>query len=244
MCLVALAHGVFAEMPLIVAANRDEYFARPSAPAAWWSHDGVELFGGRDLEKGGTWLGVTRGGRIAVVTNVRDPKAIRAGKSSRGFLVRDALCGAIPPEIDRPLFPAFNLVVHEGDTAFSVRDDIAVSERIAPGIHGLSNHRLDTSWPKVERARSIFANHLPPDTETIFGMLTDDLRAADADLPKTGVPTELERALSSPFVRMPAAAYGTRSSTVVTRDAGGVITFEERTWNAQGELAGTVRVSW
>lgn len=243
MCLVALAHGVFSEMPLVIAANRDEYFTRPSAPAAWWSHDGVEIFGGRDLEKGGTWLGITRAGRIAVLTNVRDPKAVVAGKSSRGFLVRDALVSAaIPPSIDRTAFPAFNLLVGEGSEFFSLRDD-AVDVPIARGIHGLSNHRLDTAWPKVERARSIFTRETPPDVEEMFRMLADDRRAGDDELPKTGVPIEVERALSSPFVRIPNAAYGTRSSTVVTRDARGKITFEERTWNEDGERGHTVKMA-
>lgn len=246
MCLVALAHRVFADAPLVVAANRDEFFARPSAPAAWWSFGGVEIFGGRDLEKGGTWLGVTRGGRLAVVTNVRDPGARKIGPNSRGFLVRDALATpSLPLAIDRDSYPSFNLLEIEGDDAFYLRDDAAEPERVAPGVHGLSNLRIDVSWPKVERARRVFGKRESvPSVEDLFRMLADDMHAPDEELPATGVPLEVERALSSPFVRMPAAAYGTRSSTVVVRDARGFVTFEERTWNERGELDGTVRETW
>ena len=186
-----------------------------------------------------------RKGRIAVVTNVRDPSARRHGTASRGFLVRDALVSeAVPPVIDRAAFPAFNLLVVESDAVWSLRDDEDDATKVGRGVHGLSNLRLDVSWPKVERARSVFAGSEPPSTDALFAMLADDVLAADAELPRTGVPLEVERALSSPFVRMPAAAYGTRSSTVVVRYADGSIAFEERTWNDRGELVGTVREAW
>ncbi len=245
MCLVAIAHQVFPEQPLLLAANRDEYFARATAPAAWWSFGGVDIFGGRDLEKGGTWLGITRGGRLAVVTNVRDPEARKVGASSRGLLVRDALVARdVPPAIDRVAFPAFNLLVLDGADVFSLREDVSTAARIGPGVHGLSNLRLDVSWPKVERARAAFAGPIAPSVDAMFRMLTDDVLASDPELPRTGVAIEIERALSPPFVRMHAAAYGTRSSTVVVRSASGALTFEERTWNERGDLVGTVRQTW
>ncbi len=244
MCLVVFAFGVFPGAPLVVAANRDEYFARPATKAGWWRHEGVDIFGGRDLEKGGTWLGVTRPGRIAVVTNVRDVAAAREGELSRGFLTRDALVSpAFPPEIDRARFPSFNLLVSEGDALQYLRDDGAPT-RVEPGLHGLSNHRLDTPWPKVTRALAAFGERTSDFgdlTNRLFAMLGDDSPASDEALPKTGVPLEVERALSSPFVRMPVVGYGTRCSTVVARHASGVVDFEERTFDASGALAGTVK---
>ncbi len=242
MCLVVFALDVFPGLPLVLAANRDEYFARPASPAGWWRHEGVDIFGGRDLQKGGTWLGVTRGGRIAVVTNVRDAGAVREGELSRGFLTRDALSSAkLPPEIAHARFPSFNLLVADGGALYYARDDAATA-KVGSGIHGLSNHRLDTPWPKVTRATEILAATKPEDLATrLFAMLSDDSPARDEVLPKTGVPLEVERALSSPFVRMPIVGYGTRCSTVVIRHASGAVDFEERTFDASGALAGTVR---
>jgi uncharacterized protein with NRDE domain len=238
MCLVVFAYGVFPDAPLVLAANRDEYFARPAAPAAWWKHDGVEIFGGRDLDKGGTWMALGRG-RIAVVTNVRDLSKPQTGRS-RGFLPRDAITSAsLPPAIDVAAYPAFNMLAGDQDAMFYVSDE-SQPRRVAPGIHGLSNHRLDTPWPKVKRGLEAIARG--PDKIALFEMLRDGAPAADADLPKTGVPLEVERKLSSPFVAMPAVGYGTRCSTVVIRRASGETEFEERTWNERGELAGVVSV--
>ncbi|HEY1957829.1 MAG TPA: NRDE family protein [Polyangiaceae bacterium] len=241
MCLVLLAHRALAEFPLVLATNRDEYFARPSAPAAWWRHEGVDIFGARDLDKGGTWLGLTRSGRFAVVTNVRDlSKPPPSDAASRGWLVADALAGDAFARADRSRFPSFNLLVGEGDTVRYFRDD-AEPALVAPGVHGLSNHRLDTRWPKVSAAVRTFESLRTVDSEALFRILADDARAPDDDLPATGVPLEVERALSPAFVRLPALAYGTRCSTVILGRAGGGFDFEERTFDATGALAGTVR---
>ena len=242
MCLVLLAHGVVPGVPLVLAANRDEYFARPSAPASWWSSGGVTIFGGRDLDKGGTWLGLTRGGRWAVVTNVRDgANPPRPGLGSRGWLVRDALASlALPPAVDRERFPPFNLLVGEGDRVWSLRDD-AQTALVEPGVHGLSNHRLDTPWPKVQRAVGAFeAARASELGDALFRVLADDAAASDDELPSTGVPLEIERALSPAFVRMPSGVYGTRCSTVVLGHAGG-FDFEERTFDAAGAETRVVR---
>lgn len=240
MCLVVFAFGVFPGAPLVLAANRDEYFARPASRAGWWRHEGVDVFGGRDLEKGGTWLGVTRGGRIAAVTNVRDVGAARAGELSRGLLTCDALVSPrLPPAIDRARFPPFNLLVAERDELHYARDD-ADAVRVQPGIHGLSNHRLDTPWPKVKRALAALERGGEL-TAPLFAMLSDASPATDDALPNTGVPLEVERALSSPFVRLPLIGYGTRCSTVLVRHASGALDFEERTFDSSGALVGTVR---
>jgi len=243
MCLVLLALRATRDFPLVLAANRDEFFARPSAPASWWRHDGVDVFSGRDLDKGGTWLGVTRSRRFAVVTNVREGgKPQRPDVGSRGWLVRDALASAaLPPRIEVEKFPTFNLIVGEGDDVFYLTDDRAPA-RVELGVHGLSNHRLDTRWPKVERAIAAFeALGDRVDAAALFHILADDAAAPDDALPRTGVPLEVERALSPPFVRLPQAAYGTRCSTVVLVDRDGATFFEERTFDERGAPAGTVR---
>lgn len=243
MCLVVFALDAIEGFPFVLAANRDEYFARPSETAAWWSHEGFEIFGGRDLEKGGTWLGLTRAGRIAVVTNVRDVvNPPRAGAGSRGWITRDALTSAvIPPVIARSAFPSFNLVVSDRDATFYARDDDERSMHVSSGLHGLSNHRLDTPWPKVERAVAALAALKRPTADALFDVLADRTRARDDDLPKTGVPLEVERALSPAFVNLPEVAYGTRCSTVVMRDDAGVLRFEERTFDASGAITRVVR---
>jgi uncharacterized protein with NRDE domain len=238
MCLVVFALGGWNDAPFVLAANRDEYFARPAAPAAWWKHEGRDVFGGRDLEKGGTWMAIG-GGRIAVVTNVRDLSKPQTGRS-RGFLARDAITSHVmPPVIDVAAYPAFNLLAGDADAMFYVSDD-AAARRVAPGFHGLSNHRLDTPWPKVKRGLAVLARG--PSKDALFEMLRDDRPAPDDELPKTGVPLDVERKLSSPFVAMPEVGYGTRCSTVVIGRANGSFEFEERTWNARGELAGVVSV--
>jgi uncharacterized protein with NRDE domain len=239
-CLVVVALGVSKEIPFALAANRDELFARGTAPASWWSHEGVELFGGRDVEKGGTWLGLTRRGRIALVTNVRDPSLHQVG-ASRGWLVRDALVSArLPPVFSYDELPAYNVLVGQGDELWYLRDG-ADAQRVTTGFHGLSNHRLDTKWPKVEASVRAMESARLEDKEVLFRILADDVPASDDALPKTGVPLEVERALSPPFVRLPAIGYGTRCSTVVIRHADGHVDYEERTFDERGEVVGTVR---
>jgi uncharacterized protein with NRDE domain len=238
-CLVVFALGRWANAPFVLAANRDEYFARPSAPAAWWKDEGRDVFGGRDLEKGGTWMGINRNGRIAVVTNVRDLAKPQTGKS-RGYLPLLAL--ASEPHllnIDVAGYPAFNLLYGGGPITICVSDE--KEERVGLGLHGLSNHRLDTPWPKVKRGIDAL-ERFGPSKDALFEMLRDQTPASDADLPNTGVPLEVERKLSSPFVSMAEVGYGTRCSTVLVRRANGAIEFEERTWNERGELAGVVSV--
>jgi uncharacterized protein with NRDE domain len=240
MCLVVFAHESFSEFPFVLAANRDEYFARPSATAAWWTHEGTEIFGGRDLQKGGTWLGVTRSARVAVVTNVRDATKPVTGTASRGWLVRDALTGA--KTATRDSFPSFNLLVADRGVVRYERDDGDASI-VVPGVHGLSNHRLDSPWPKVDRAIRTMREMKTPDASALFALLHDDAIARDEDLPATGVPIDVERALSPPFVRLPSVAYGTRCSTVLMRSRDGVIHFEERTFDEHGAVTSVVRES-
>lgn len=238
MCLIVVGWRAHPDYPLVVAANRDEFYARPTALADFWA-DAPDIIGGRDLEAGGTWLGITRGGRFAAVTNVREPGA-GTGKHSRGQLTQAFLAGQqSPEEYLRQLTPddyaGFNLLLGDGDVLcyFSNRGKGPVI--LHPGIYGLSNHLLDSPWPKLLTARQGFARALAdlPDRRPLFGVLADDEIVPDAELPATGIPLEWERLLSAIFVH--SAEYGTRASTVVTLTAAGGINLEERSYGRNGQ---------
>jgi uncharacterized protein with NRDE domain len=248
MCLIAVACGLRADLPLIVAANRDEFFARPAAPACFWP-DVPGLLAGRDLEQGGTWLGITRSGRIAALTNFRDGTRPRTGKRSRGWLVRDFLASDEPPAVylarvhaARSEYDGFNLIVGSGTRLLCYSNETGEMAVLGEGVHGLSNHLLNTPWPKVERAktrlRALAAAPVGEVNERLFALLADDAQAPDEDLPATGVSRDWERLLSSAFIRTD--AYGTRCSTTLLLDAQGTVRFEERSFGPQ-HAAGTRR---
>jgi uncharacterized protein with NRDE domain len=240
MCIILLAYKAHPEYRLILAANRDEFYERPTAQAGFWEDAPGLLLGGRDLERGGTWLGATTSGRIAAITNFREPTGKVTDAPSRGLLVSDFLRSHERPQkyleelaANASRYNGFNLLV--GDTHdlyyYSNRGD--APRALAPGLYGVSNHLLDTPWPKVARgkqalsemlARSSDAN-LPDD---IFGLLADRSPADDACLPDTGVGLEVERVLSPLFITSP--VYGTRSSTLVVVDRDDRMTFIERTF--------------
>jgi uncharacterized protein with NRDE domain len=226
-CLILLSLGVHPEYPLILAANRDEFYQRPSAPAQFWD-DPSDLLAGRDLVAGGTWLGLRGSGRWAALTNYREPSAHPHGGRSRGQLVLDTLRGKEAPA--EPL-SGYNLLYGQGAKAHyrsNRRDD--PPQRIEPGIHGLSNHLLDTPWPKVTRGCRAMAGLTEP--EALLEMLRDASVGADELLPDTGVGLETERGLSPMFIRTP--GYGTRCSTVMRMDRHGSWDFMERRYDASG----------
>jgi uncharacterized protein with NRDE domain len=245
MCLIVVAQGLRPDFPFILAANRDEYFARPTSAAAFW--DGApQILAGRDLEQGGTWLGVTRAGRLAAVTNFRDGHGVRRGVKSRGWLVRDFLMADLSAdrfleEVDarHDDYDGFNLLVGSTHGLHYYSNHTRSTVALGPGIHGLSNHLLNTPWPKVERAKTrlhVLAAAAPGSLiADLFSLLADDARAPDDALPDTGIPRERERVLSSAFIRTP--DYGTRASTVLLGAPSGLIQFEERTFSPQGEIA-------
>ncbi len=235
MCLALLAVDAHSDCALVVAANRDEFYERPTAPAAFWE-EAPHLLGGRDLRSGGTWLGITRGGRVALVTNYREGVAADAAARSRGALVREFLLGAEPADafLDRlrpsgHLYGGFNLVFGTVERLlyFSNRGAESI---VTPGFHVVSNGLLDTPWPKALRGRAGLERLLAVGAprEAIFALLRDDAPAPDADLPDTGVGLDLERLLSPPFIRTP--QYGTRSSTLLTVARDGTARFAERTF--------------
>ena len=244
MCVLFLAVGAHSGHALVLAGNRDEAHARPTAPLARWD-DAPHVLAGRDLEAGGTWLGVTDAGRWATVTNVRDPASVRVDARSRGALVADFLRGSETPATyaarvhdERDGFNGFNLLVGQGADVWiaSTRRDAG---RLAPGVYGLSNDTLDTPWPKLVRGRDAFARVLESGDLTdddLLAVLADETPAADADLPETGVGLALERVLSPLFIR--GARYGTRASTVLVLGAGGRHAggghITEQTWGPDG----------
>jgi len=240
MCLILLAWRAHPEFPLVVAANRDEFFSRRTAPAAFWD-EAPQVLAGRDLERGGSWLGITREGRFAALTNFREPSQALAHAPSRGELVLRFLAGAqTPADYLEELrdaggrYTGFNLIFGDaGDLwYFSNRDQGA--RRLAAGVYGLSNHLLDTPWPKVERGKSAIARalHALPDEGLLFSLLRDDRVAPDDALPRTGVSIEWERLLSAAFICTP--GYGTRSATVLLVDRAGRTAFHEQEFASDG----------
>jgi len=242
MCLILFAYRAHPEYRLVLAANRDEFHDRPSAPAGFWS-DAPNVLAGRDLRSGGSWLGITRTGRFAAVTNYRDPRELLAPRSdapSRGELVSSFLRGSDSPVAylaalagRAGAYHGFNLLVGDRESLywFSNRAG-AAPRRLQPGIYGLSNHLLDTPWPKVVRGREALRDALaaaaPLDEEPLFRLLADRAAAADQELPDTGVGIERERLLSAPFIA--SAEYGTRASTVLLVRSDGGAHLVERTF--------------
>lgn len=245
MCLILIAWQAHPDYPQVVAANRDEFFARPTAPATFWTN-AAQVLGGRDLEAGGTWLGVTREGRFAALTNYRDPVQNRPGLRSRGALVTEFLRGQSTPQdylatIEDDRYNGYNLLVSDGASLWWTSNINHQQRQLAPGIYGLSNHLLDTPWPKVGAGKTALAEALTalPDERPLSALLTDQRVHPDPALPTTGVSLEWERLLSAAFVTSP--DYGTRSSTVVVWRSDGWVSFDEQTWLAGAQPDARVR---
>ena len=243
MCLILFAHKVHPSYPLVLAANRDEKYVRATAAAAFWN-DHPQIYGGRDLERGGTWLGITREGRIAAVTNFRDGYAAKNGTRSRGELVSNFLRGSQQAADyvrracrEAHAYNGFNLIAGDLDELYYVSNRGSHVAAIAPGIHGLSNHLLNTPWPKVERGKKILADLLRHETQELidglFAVLADRAIAPDDALPDTGVGVPRERVLSPAFIVSP--SYGTRSSSVLLVDNHGQVIFVERSFGERGK---------
>lgn len=251
MCLIAFAWHAHPRWRLLLAGNRDEFHARPSAALARWAD--APIIGGRDLEAGGTWLGVTDSGRCCVVTNVRDPRDPQHGVS-RGMLVNDFLLGGedAPRHAQTLLHTAadyrpFNLLTFDASEGFYLGNRPQPRmQAITPGIHGLSNADFNTPWPKtralMQRLREWMANSDDGDFAPLFAALADENHAADAQLPDTGIGLERERWLSSAFIC--GDTYGTRASTVVAigHDGAGVIA--ERRFGSGGRFDGETTLSF
>ena len=238
MCLIFLALKHHPKYKLIVAANRDEFYDRKTARAAFWE-DHPDILGGRDLEAFGTWLGITRNGRIAMVTNFRDLRNIKPNAPSRGKLVMDFLTGSgtgeaylAKVEANAKRYNGFSLIAGTVDSLcyYSNYKDGLIT--LNSGLFGLSNHLLETPWPKVEKGKRSIQELLKSPAiypRDLFAVLEDTTIPADEHLPDTGVGLERERALSPAFIRSP--GYGTRCSTVILVDYFNAVTFVERSFD-------------
>lgn len=242
MCLIALAWKVAPDRPLLLIANRDEFHERPAAPLSFWA-DAPDICAGRDLREGGTWLGVHRSGRLAAVTNVREPQDGQRFERSRGALTSAFLQSREPARAfaerlhaDAPRYGGFNLLLWDGrELVYASNRPQTRAQTVAPGIHGLSNAQLDTPWPKVQRAKRRLEAWLAggeADSEALFEAMSDREPPADAELPDTGVGLEAERVLAPPFIYRP--GYGTRCTTWV-QIAAGEVTMRERRYTSRGE---------
>ena len=238
MCLLFFAYECHPSYRLILAANRDDYYHRPTASAQFWeTHPWV--LAGRDLEMLGTWMGITRSGRFAALTNFRDPSAQIIAPKSRGMLVSNFLCLNDSPEEymlevanDRSRYNPFNLLVGDSSQLLYFNKQSSKALKLKSGIYGLSNHFLDTPWPKVQKSKHALARYLENQTliepQYLFDILADTELAQDHELPKTGISREFEKMLSSIFIQ--GVKYGTRSSTVLLIDRNNHVIYKEKSY--------------
>ena len=245
MCLILFAWQQHADYPLIAIANRDEYYARPSQDAHWW--EDADIFAGRDLEAGGTWLGVNRRGHFAAVTNVREPGGMQSGSRTRGELTHDFLKRNDDAEIylqqlaehDQD-YAGFNLLLGDSTGMWFYSNRERQIRRIEAGVYGVSNGSFDEPWPKLKSGRAELSAMLDGTIQhdRLLEILTDHRTAEDHELPDTGVALDVERLLSSRFIR--STGYGTRACTVVTFDRDQCIEFSEQNF-IDAEHVGALR---
>ncbi|MEN6320795.1 MAG: NRDE family protein [Syntrophaceae bacterium] len=242
MCLILLSYRTHEKYPVVLAANRDEFYERPSAPVSLWD-DVPDVIAGRDLKSGGTWLGITKQGRLAAVTNYREPESHRQNAPSRGWLVKDFLCSQEEPKaylektvVKKEQYNGFNLILGDMSCLYYFSNRGSMCE-LSPSLYGLSNRLLNTPWPKVEKGKKAFELLLSgtdnPRSEDIFTILSDKSKPDDSKLPDTGIGLEWERILSSIFITSP--VYGTRSSSVIMVDRKNHVMFIEKVFDTQPE---------
>lgn len=243
MCLLLFSYNAHPRYRLILAANRDEFYDRPTEPVAFWE-EAPEVLAGRDLQAGGTWLGITRTGRLGAITNFRDPARHRAEAPSRGLLVGRYLTGnSGPEEYVKALadlnhaYNGYNVLLGDSEKLVYYSNREGIGRTLSPGIYGLSNNFLDTPWPKVRKGKEALAEIMKAggeiDPNDLFAVLADRTVPDDSELPDTGVGREWERVLSPLFISSP--GYGTRSSTVITVDRRGAVELRERVFNSHPE---------
>ena len=242
MCLLLLAYKSHPNYKIILAANRDEFYKRPTLPLHNWKNH-PELFAGKDLEGKGTWLGITKTGKLAAITNYRDMASIKKNAPTRGKLVTDFLMNKIPAEKysdilikTTKIYNGYNLIYGEINNLyyFSNLNDKAL--KFSPGIYGLSNHLLDTPWPKVIKSKKKFSKILEetiPSKYELFELLLDSEIFPEKELPNSGLSKELEKMVSPIFTS--SDEYGTRSSSVILIDNENNVHFMEKSLNVNKE---------
>ncbi|WP_026374842.1 NRDE family protein [Aestuariibacter salexigens] len=247
MCIVFLAVNQHPDYPLILAANRDEFFTRGTKPSGFWPEH-PELLAGRDLQAGGTWMGVTRNGKIAALTNIRDPQRIDPNATSRGVLTTDYLLNNIDENRyeaqlinSRQAFNGYNLLYGQWHDLRVYNNHLNRSDKLGDGFHGLSNAYINSPWPKINRGvnnlRQCVEKHEPISVDELFELLKDTSQADPELLPDTGIPIEWEQRLSSIFIL--GEEYGTRSSTVLLIDRQRHVHWHERSYNNQAQVFDT-----
>lgn len=234
MCLIVFSWKLSAAYPFLLAANRDEFYDRPALPAYFRS---AGWLGGQDLAAGGTWMGMHRNGRFAALTNYRSPAEFRPAAASRGSIVADFLAQDTAPELfmeqlssQKGQYNGFNLLAGTADELWYFSSVSGQMGQLSPGLYGLSNHLLDTPWPKVVQAKNGLQNLMSENNltkQSLLDLMQSREMAADEDLPATGVPYEWEKALSA--ICIATEKYGTRCSTALMRHADGTVSFAERT---------------
>ncbi|SMO92707.1 NRDE family protein [Gracilimonas mengyeensis] len=239
MCLITFANNAHPKYQLVFAGNRDEFYERPTRKAQFWTEEGhPNILAGKDIQGGGTWLGVHKDGRWATLTNYRDLSDIKEDAPTRGdlpleFLKNSRSAVDYLDELKQTAhqYNGFNLLLSDESGIFHFSNQDNKITEVAPGVHGLSNALLDTSWPKTERAKAGLTKvlqHEEMDKEALFSLLTDEMKAPDSELPETGLSQKMERLVSSIFIK--SEDYGTRCSTVFLIDRDGNIDFTERTF--------------
>ncbi len=237
MCLITFAYKDHPKYRLILAANRDEFYGRPTRKAQFWNEEGhPDILAGKDLEAGGSWMGISTSGKWAALTNYRDPNWKHENPTSRGEIVLNYLKSNISSKeyVDElrdnaHKYIGFNVLVGDSDGILHYSNFDDKGKEIPPGIHGVSNALLDTPWPKLEWAKSSLKKSISQDQlnrDDIFNFLNNDVQADDDQLPDTGIPHEWEKAVSSLFIKT--EKYGTRSSSILLIDHSGNIEFTER----------------
>lgn len=253
MCLLIFAHKIYPGYPLVLAANRDEFYVRETATSAFWAEH-PNVLAGKDLRAGGTWMGISRQGRFAAITNYRDPAATKAAPRSRGELTLGFLTASMSPplflsEIGKRAseYAGFNLLLGDGEQLwhFSNRGEVGgytpnSPEMLQPGLYGLSNASLNTPWPKVELGKQRLAQLMdrpPPDHDTLLGLVNNRQQASAEQLKLNGMETEMEQVLSAQFIQ--AGEYGTRSSTTMWTSDAGEVSWRELSFDQRGKVTST-----
>ncbi len=235
MCLIVFGYRTIPGYKLVFAANRDEFYNRPTRPAGFWK-DNRGMLAGKDLKAGGTWLGIHKNSRFGALTNYRDMKSHNPDARSRGHLVTQYLNGnqsavQFLDQIDDEAYNGFNLLLGDMNSFWHYSNQTGEPIEIEPGIHGISNALLNTPWPKVESSKSRFRELVEEDeltTENLFGLLRNSDTYPEDSLPETGLSPELEKAVSATFIRT--EKYGTRCSTLLFIRDDHSVRFVERTY--------------
>lgn len=236
MCLIIFAYKTIPGYELIFASNRDEFYNRPTEQAKFWEED-CNILAGKDLKQGGTWMGISKTGKFAALTNFRDKSLDKKNPKSRGFLVKDFIAGtgtsenyksALKDELEN--YSGFNLLTYDRSNFIYINNKNCEVEKLSPGFYGLSNGLLDENWFKVEKSKTAFqkiVNVNPEDQRAVFNLLKDNEKAPDQRLPDTGIGKLIEKQVSSIFIKTP--IYGTRCSTFLSIRDNGEVRFVEET---------------